>query len=365
MSCFTRTVRFIGFACLSLVVSPALHAAGEKSNVPAKTIRVLQFNVWQEGTSVVDGVDKIAEVILKSGADVVAFSEVRNYKGEDWHTKILAALAAKSPESGFHGRYVAGDVGLVGRIPIVSTAVVFDETKADTGSIMAYRLSCPGAREVTVCTAHLDFKHYGLNLVRGYHGGDPDWKMIDDNQDGVPDRQTDAAAILGYDRKSRRGAAIEAFLAFAKIEHAAARSVILAGDFNEGSHLDWTEAGKGVVSHYGVVLPWDNSIALTKAGFRDTWRTIFPDVVNHPGVTWPAPPFERQSTSWTRLSDERDRLDFIYASPDLRPSQAWIVGPRTSFVGDEIVTDSGEDSFLCPDLPWPSDHKGVLVELAY
>jgi hypothetical protein len=29
------------------------------------------------------------------------------------------------------------------------------------------------------------------------------------------------------------------------------------------------------------------------------------------------------------------------------------------------VDDPGEDAYLAPDLPWPSDHRGVLVELAY
>ncbi len=331
----------------------------------AQTLRVLQFNIWQEGTSVPGGVDKIAEVIIQSKADVVAFSEVRNYHGEDWHAKILAAIKAKSPESTFQGQYVGGDVGLISRIPIASTVAVFDETKADKGSIMAYRLSCPGGREVTVCSAHLDFKHYALNWVRGYHGGDPDWKMIDDDHDGVPDRRTDAAAILKYNRESRRGAAIQAFITFAQAERAAGRAVVLAGDLNEASHLDWTEKAKNFASHYGVVLPWDNSLALAKAGFRDTWRVLFPDEVTHPGFTWPATAFEKKTTTWTLLSDERDRMDFIYASPDLRPSAAWIVGPRTCFVGKQKVGDPGADPFLCSDLPWPSDHKGVMVELAY
>lgn len=325
----------------------------------------MQFNVWHEGTRVADGVNKIADVILKSGADVVAFSEVRNYKGEDWHKKLLAALAAKDPANRYQGKHVGGFVGLISRIPISSTAAVFDETGTDSGSIMAYRVECPDGRAVTVCAGHLDYKHYGLNLIRGYHGGEPGWDLIDENKDGVPDRQTDVAAILDFNRKSRRGAAVQAFLAFAGAERAAGRSVVFAVDMNEASHLDWTEKAKGFAGHYGVVLPWDNSQALAKAGLRDTWRTVYPDEVHNPGFTWPTTPFERKSTSWAGLSDERDRIDFIFASPDLRPSQAWLVGPRTSFIGEQVVPDPGGDPFLCSDLAWPSDHKAVLVELAY
>ncbi|MHA3773990.1 endonuclease/exonuclease/phosphatase family protein [Verrucomicrobiota bacterium sgz303538] len=344
------------------LIARAVWSADEK---PAEALRVLQLNVWQEGTSVAGGLEKIADAIFQSNADVVAFSEVRNYRGEDWHTKILSALKAKSPEVVFYGQYVGGDVGLVSRIPIASVVAIFDQTKADSGSVMAYRLSCPDGREVTVCSAHLDYKHYALNWVRGYHGGEPDWKIIDENHDGAPDHQADAAAILKYNRESKRGVATDAFLAFAQAERAAGRPVILAGDFNEGSHLDWTEKAKNFVGHYEVVLPWDNSLALAATGFRDAWRVVFPDEVTHPGFTWPATAFGKRTTSWTPLSDERDRIDFIYASDALRPVHAWIVGPRTCFVGERKADDPGEDPFLCSDLPWPSDHKGVMVEFAY
>ena len=64
-------------ATLGLLL-PSVAAAEER---PAATLRLLQLNIWQEGTSVPGGVEKIAEVILQSHADVVAFSEVRNYQG--------------------------------------------------------------------------------------------------------------------------------------------------------------------------------------------------------------------------------------------------------------------------------------------
>jgi endonuclease/exonuclease/phosphatase family metal-dependent hydrolase len=342
-------------------------AAWAADPLPAAGLRVLQFNVWQEGTSVPGGLEKIAEVIVQSRADVVAFSEVRNYRGEDWHGKILAVLKKRAPELTFHGQFVGGDVGLISRFPITSTALVFDETKPDSGSVVAYRINLSSRREITVCTAHLDYKHYALNWVRGYGSGNPDWKMRDANQDGEPDRMNEAAAILAHSRLSRRGPAVAAFLAFAAEERAAGRAVILAGDFNEGSHLDWTERAKDFAGHYGAVLAWENSLALYQSGFRDAWREVFPDEVTHPGFTWPATAFGKKTTSWAPKSDERDRLDYVYYSADagLRPVRAWVVGPQTCFVGEEKVANPGAEPFLCADLPWPSDHKGVLVEFAY
>ena len=349
----------------TLLLAPL--AAFSSDQQAAGSLRVLQLNVWQEGTSVPGGLEKIADAIVQSRADMVAFSEVRNYRREDWHQKIMAALKAKAPEQIFHGRFVGGDVGLISRFPIASTTFVFDETKADAGSVMAYRLALPGGREVTVCTAHLDYQHYALNWVRGYGSSDPDWKMRDANHDSHPERTADAEAVHAHNRKSRRGPAIAAFLAFAGKERTAGRAMILAGDFNEGSHLDWTKKAKHFAGHYGAVLPWDNSMALEQAGFRDAWREVFPDEIKHPGFTWPATAFGKKTTSWAPKSDERDRIDFIYYSSDagLKPVRAWIVGPRTCFIGNQEVGDPGEDPFLCDDLPWPSDHKGVLIEFAY
>ena len=62
------------------------------------TLRILQLNVWQEGTSVPRGLDKICDVIVAAKADVVCFSEVRNYHGQDWTSKVVAALACRGDD---------------------------------------------------------------------------------------------------------------------------------------------------------------------------------------------------------------------------------------------------------------------------
>ena len=90
--------------------------------------------------------------------------------------------------------------------------------------------------------------------------------MIDANGDGVPDRKTDSEGIMAFNRKSRRDAAIAAFLKFAKKEASAGHPLIICGDFNEGSHLDWTKKAKESFGHYGVELKWDNSRATLRGG---------------------------------------------------------------------------------------------------
>lgn len=336
-----------------LLVSPAL--AQEEPRV----IRVLQFNVWQEGTSVENGLERIRDVILASKADIVCFSEVRNYKKEDWTAKVVDALARKGRV--FHGRYVAGDVGLVSVFPIEEALEVRDDSKSDSGSIAAWRLALDAKHAVVVASAHLDYKRYGQNLIRGYNGGTPDWKMRDADGDGEPDRVRDVAEILKYNNQSMRVPSVKAFLAKARDWEAKGLPVILAGDFNENSHLDWTEAAKDKFGHYGVSIEWPCTKLLADAGYVDAWRAVHPDPVACPGFTWPAPATGKKSTSWAPKSDERDRIDFVFAK-GLRARAAWVVGPAAAYVRDQLQECPDKELVRHSDLPWPSDHKAVLVE---
>lgn len=321
------------------------------------TFSVVQFNVWQEGTSVPDGLSKIADVLIASGCDIATFSEVRNYHGKDWHTKLVAELRKKGNTT-LDGRFGGGDVGLVSRFPIEST----ESIDTGSGSITAYRLRLPDKRLLTVCSAHLDYKHYGLNLIRGYKG-EGDWGLMDADKDGVPDRITDAKKVLAYDMGSQRPAQIAAFLAFAAKERAAGHDVVLAGDFNEASHLDWTpRAAKEMPGHYGVAIKWSSTATLAAAGYADGYRKVFPDEVAYPGFTWPAVADIPHTTCWAPKSDERDRIDFIFYKGDhIEAVDAAIVGPKKTYAVNVATDNPGKDPFVCDTLPWPSDHKAVKV----
>lgn len=357
----------------SLCALLACVAAQAQNDTAARRIKVMQLNIWHSGTSVSGGFDKLIDVILASDADFVMLSEVQ--KGDSLHARLVAALKAKAPDRQYYAKYAGADVGLISRFPIESAVDMLDSADPAnkqpgfTNRIKAWRVTLPGGLKATVCSAHLDYRGYGLYLVRGYKGGYPDFGMIDDNKDGKPDPVTDPDKIMAYNRRSKRNKSIEEFIAFAKKEEAAGRQVILAGDFNEGSHLDWTERAKNSFGHNGVALPWDNSIALHKNGYLDAYRVIHPDEIKFPGFTWPAIAHGKKTTSWASKVDERDRIDFVYygtgANKNFKPVRAWIVGPKAYFIGTEKVPNPGEDAFVCDTLPWPSDHAGVLIEFAW
>ena len=328
---------------------------------PKDVVRVLEFNLWQEGTSVEGGFDKIVDVILASQADVVAMSEVRNYKQVDLHARLLLALAKKGET--FHGKFGGGDVGVISRYPVVKTEIVADSTSLDRGSIIAFYLRHPDDRELVVCAAHLDYRNYAIYLPRGYDGNS--FKMIDANGDQQPDPVTDVAKLHAMDKASARDDALRAFVAYVKRKKLDRRAVILAGDFNECSHLDWTAATRDLFDHNGVVIEWQNSLLLQRSGFRDSWRELYPNPVTHPGATWPSPAWQRSSTSWAPKVDERDRIDFIYHNGrGLKAQRAWIVGSPQYYVKNELATIETEDAFALAEMAWPSDHKGLLVDFA-
>lgn len=193
--------------------------------------------------------------------------------------------------------------------------------------------------------------------------------------------------------------------------------VIIMGDFNEPSALDWTDTTKFTAGHNGVVYPWETTQRMLNAGYMDSYRQLHPNPLTHPGYTWPAAAkgkgsLHAETTGWIRNADERDRIDFIFyknhpiqiqdqqlsldlsssssSSSSLHPVDAWLVGTPVMVVGDKLVDESMEsrrtaekdekksnDSVATSDGAasgsrqdkvslkagsfWPSDHRAVMT----
>ena len=163
--------------------------------------------------------------------------------------------------------------------------------------------------------------------------------------------------------------------------------VVIGGDFNEPSHLDWSTeylehgadrwVSNPTSTPLKAVVPWKGSRLLTDPDsfsneldledgvplppLIDAFRSLRPDVVRHPGITWtPAyssktsdrRPFrapEDAATGSDGPTAVLDRIDIIYASSDLVPIEIEVLGDK----GDPS-SDRGFD-------PWPSDHRAVLA----
>lgn len=78
--------------------------------------------------------------------------------------------------------------------------------------------------------------------------------------------------------------------------------LVVSGDFNSDSHLDWSENTKNLNGHKGYVIEWPTSKLMFKAGFQDSYRVLYPDVIKYPCLTW----------STMAKNELQYRIDFIY-----------------------------------------------------
>ena len=76
---------------LAALAALALNNAAAKE----REICVMQFNVWQEGTSVPGGFEAMADEIARQAPDIVTLSEVRNYHDTRFCDRIVEALAKR------------------------------------------------------------------------------------------------------------------------------------------------------------------------------------------------------------------------------------------------------------------------------
>ena len=82
------------------------------------------------------------------------------------------------------------------------------------------------------------------------------------------------------------------------------------------------------------------------AGFHDSFRTVHPDPLTKPGITWPSgwPTFQH-SAKWA------DRIDFVWTGGPITALASQVVGYPTSPYTDIPVSD------------WTSDHRAVVSTL--
>lgn len=105
--------------------------------------------------------------------------------------------------------------------------------------------------------------------------------------------------------------------------------LIIAGDFNSMSHLDYTGAAK---PQYLRVLDWRTSHVLIDAGLKDSYRELHPKVDRWKDATW-SPRYPEQ---------EQERIDFIY------------------YRGSGLIAKDSQ-RIIQHAVKFPSDHAAVIT----
>ena len=210
--------------------------------------------------------------------------------------------------------------------------------------------------EVAVYTGHLDYLDCAYYNVRGYDG----------NTFKETTKPETIDEVLRLNDLSWRDNAVQIFINEARHDIAAGRCVVFGGDFNEPSHLDWIHATANMFDHNGMAIHWTVSSMLARAGFKDSYRELYPNPVTHPGFTYPCFNIaaDISKLTWAPKADERERIDLIYfKGRGMQVEQAQIFGPNVCVCRSQPVQDKWDDPILLPKGgTWPTDHRGLLVK---
>lgn len=291
------------------------------------TLRVMSFNIWGGGLNDGTGIDATLAAIRAAAPDVIGLQEVCT-EGEVCEAdfcppgpdSVGPALAAAL---GWHYHEQTGESPALWANAVLSRHPITGTAPYDLG----VSLDVDGTT-VWLLNIHLDDSPYQPYQLLGIPYGD------------APFITTAAEAVTFA--ADTRGAALDLLLD--TIGTLGDGPILVTGDFNEPSALDWTPEAAAAGLH-PLAVAWPFTTALMQAGFTDAYRAIHPDPVAKPAFTWtPAYPEDAPD-------DHPDRIDFVFA--------------RGATVTDaRIVGETGPRSDIAVD-PWPSDHRAVLAELRF
>ena len=293
-----------------------------------QAIRMMTFNAWGAGANNGLGPEGIVEAIRAAGADVVALQEARAEgevcEADDCPGAGASRAAEIAAELGFNFHEPPLDASLnwanatLSRYPITGT---------DPGGAGVY-LDIEG-RQVAVFNIHLTDYPYQPYQALGIPYGDAPF--------------LDQGSELAAAASEARGSDI-ALLASHVNALEGQWTVIIAGDFNEPSHLDWTAAAAESGRH-PLAVEFPSILTLERLGFIDTYRAMHPDELSHPGFTW------TPAVSENDPEEHQDRIDYIL-----------VRGAGVELAGAWVVGESPEKADIVVQ-PWISDHRAVVSEI--
>lgn len=284
-----------GPVMVKCLVALLLFTAGH--GVVAQQVKVMTFNILDGGRSTgeVEGPRRVVEVIRNSGTDIVAMQET--YGSGEWIASEL----------GYHLYLRSTNLSIMSRYPIVDTV--------DT-----YKPFNSGAVTIDVNGHSIIVASNWLNYPFDY------WDLLEKGQ------PIDSADWQAQFRGEKNAGILRQILTTLRpaIENSENTPVIVCGDFNSGSHLDWVPETRHL--NAGYVMPFPATRLMEQAGFVDSFREIHPDPLAVRGITW-SPAFP---------SAFQDRIDYIFYR-----------GSILKAVDAETIATHPEN--------YPSDHAAIVT----
>ena len=260
------------------------------------SITIMTWNIWNGGTShgKYAGIQRIADIIKHNRADIISLQETLN-AGE---------IIAGELDYYFYKR--SDNLSVVSRFPLKKSFNVY--------------------RPLHFGCIQIDIGNDKEILVS------PVWLSRQPNLPAYFIKENARADTIEVREMETRGMETRFLLSELRplIQNNNEKASIIAGDFNSGSHLDWTERNKE--RHNDLVVEFPASKFMYEEGFSDVYRSIFPDETTSPGFTWS--PIHKDGL--------QTRMDFIY------------------FRGEMLVPTSARVIDTWPS-GFPSDHAAVVA----
>ena len=294
------------------------------------SLRVMVWNVLRGGNNVDQGAEKALEVIRSASPDVVLLQE--SYDINDDRPKLGAWLAQ---ELGWN-QWQGDSAHLCVLTPLNISAEFFHHAWHGVGA----KLTDEMGRSFITWSIWIDWRAYITEELR-------------DNPD-----ISDADLLAAEDVRSSRLPQAKAIIAH--LDDAGHRSadipVLVGGDWNTPSHLDWTKDTARIFKHRRN-LPLPVSHAMHDAGFTDVFREVHPNPVQRPGLTW-SPMFRESEGQETGF----ERIDRLYLKNPAEAKDGWILKPVDGRVLPEPWED---DSIPAQQREFPSDHGALVMDLVW
>ncbi|KAF7639103.1 Endo/exonuclease/phosphatase domain-containing protein [Meloidogyne graminicola] len=328
-----------------------------------RPLRVMTFNIWLSGARVKDGMEKIAKHIAKVDPDIVALQEVKTLETAGKLIELLNSTTTTKWQYRHHPLALYPDTAILTKHEFIEddqylhlqfykniTNYLFQDEEENNknytnisttfNSITTYGMGAtiwlkdedPKKEHLInfVCL-HLDYRSYGPYAANN--------KKVNETSQIMAGERNKEGNELKILNKYMKNAQIQ--------------PLIVAGDFNSPSHLDWIEETKSI--HGGWIFEWPATKLIMDAGLNDSFRAIFPDPVKDPGITWST--VQKKSGpdwDWT-IPEPQDRIDFIFYKPN---ENFWPINSQIYAGKEELkpLPDQYEND-------WPSDHFSVIMEI--
>ncbi|AOM76204.1 hypothetical protein BFS30_02900 [Pedobacter steynii] len=248
-------------------------------------LKVLTWNIWHGGHRYGQtvGLERVIETIKSTNADIVGLVE----------TYGSGAIIADS--LGYYFYLISANLSVMSRYPILETIREFQPS-----NFGGLKLKLSPDKKLIYFNTWLNYLPDVDASIRQQHKSAPE--LI---REEAPTRHAEIKEILKK---------ISPYLK--NTDHL---PVVMAGDFNMGSHLDWIEETKAI--HYGLAVEWPESLEMLEAGFTDSYRKLHVNPLSDPGLTWGL-----RAAPTTNLYGLRDRIDFIYyKGKELNPIESRVI----------------------------------------